>query len=137
MNPDYAELAKNVVEHLKAAAPLIGTGVATGIGRAAGGKILQNASDVLTWLRGKFTRPADSATLEQIQQDPSNLENWDDLGDRIRRALERDPSFREELMAVLPSEFLAPHISQNAPTIGNENVTIQNQGDSIISVNRP
>jgi hypothetical protein len=124
MDPNYAELANNLVEHLKAVGPLL----ARGIGRAAGGKMFEKATGVLTWLRGKFTRPADLGALEQIEQDPSNPDNWDDLGDRIRRALERDPDFREEFMAIIPSEFRAPYNIQTAITIGNGNVTIQNQG---------
>jgi len=131
---DYTEFAKNVVEYLQAAGPVVGTGVATGfgtgVGKAVGEKGFEKSRSLLTWLRNKFTRPADRGALDQFEQDPSDPGNCRDLMDQLRKALERDPAFQNELMALLPDDFPAPRTTQISTTIGDGNIAIQNTGDS-------
>jgi hypothetical protein len=131
---EFSELAQQVVEfvkpHVLAAA---GKLVADGVSEAR-----QHAGALFGWLKQKLTRPADAGALAGVEQDPTDQANWQDLADQLRKALERDEAFRQELLSRLLPDLPTSTTRQTAATVGDHNVTIQSTGNAAnIRVNKP
>ena len=126
---DYTELARVTVDFLK---PYL---VAAG-GKLAGDALSAAREKVFGWLKSKFTRPAQSGALEEAAQSPQDAGALEALQLQIRRALEQQEEFRQELIERLPKEVLPPGFSQAANVTGNANVVVQSTGKGNISVQR-
>jgi hypothetical protein len=120
---DYGALAHQTIEFLKSCMT------------AAGGKIA--AETVWNFLKGKFTKPAASGALEEVEQAPQNNTKWEVLKLQIKSALEEDDNFRKELEALLPKGVVEKAVTQTANNIGDNNITSQLSGSGSIQVNRP
>ena len=118
---DYAQLAQNTVEFLK---PYLaaGGGLLAKEGLSAAHKAL------FGWLKGRFTKPAQSAALDEAVQTPKDSGALESLQLQIRRALEQQEDFRKELLERLPNEF-HPQTVQTANVTGDHNKIVQNKGD--------
>lgn len=105
------------------------------IGEAAAGKIgeasAEAAGKVLGWLREKLTGRAREA-LDELEKAPADEDNQAVLRVQLRKAMEADPAFAEELRTLLPAEAMeAGAMVQNvsgagakaAQVRGNTNVT--------------
>ncbi len=90
----------------------------------------QQAGALFGWLKQKLTRPADAGALAGVEQDPDDQANWQDLADQLRKALERDEAFRQELLSRLPKDLPAAITRQTATTVGDRNITIQSTGSA-------
>ena len=123
---DYGALAHQTVEFMK---PFL---------TAAGEKIAQNqAGKLWDFLKGRFTKPAASGALQEVEQAPEEEDNWEALKIQLKRALKEDETFRKELVGLLPKEVMDAAVTQTATTIGNNNITSQLSGSGSIQVNRP
>jgi hypothetical protein len=121
---DYTELARVTVDFLK---PYL---------LAAGGKLVKDSlsaarEKAFNWLKTKFTKPAQSAALEEAAQSPQDAGAMEALQFQIRLALEKQEDFRKELLELLPKEIV-----QTANVTGNENVTVQSTGSGNINIQR-
>lgn len=121
---DYAKLAAETVGFLK---PYI---------IAAGGKLAKDSlhaarEKVFGWLKSKFTKPVQTAALEEALQSPQDAGAFESLQLQIRLALEKQEDFRKELLELLPKEIV-----QTADVTGNANVTIQTTGSGNINIQR-
>ena len=119
---DYAELAGASVSFLKpqlvaAGAKLVDDGLS-----AARAKLFD-------WLKGKFTKPAQSGVLEEAVQSPQDAGALETLQLQIRRALEQSEEFRRELLERLPPAF-AQTVKQTSIVNGSGNQVIQIAGQN-------
>lgn len=94
---DYGEMAKQSVEFLK---PLFA---------AAGGNMVKDGLEaarqkLYEWLKSRFTRPAQSGALQEAVEEPEKDVNWEALLVQVRKALEDDNSFADDLQKLLPEE---------------------------------
>jgi len=115
---DYAALSQQITAYLQ---PFLAGGGDLALGVAA------NA--IYDLIRRRFTRPAAAGALAEVEENPRSETNWEALRVQLRKALEEDPSFRDELLPLLPKELLAPSVSQQVTVIGNGNAIVQNTGD--------
>ena len=125
---DYSQLAHNTIEFLK---PCL---------LAEGGKLAKEGlsaahEKLFGWLKGKFTKPAQSAVLQEAVQTPQDAGALEALQLQIRQALEGQEEFRRELLERLPREF-HPGITQTANATGKENVIVQSTGSGSINIKR-
>jgi hypothetical protein len=124
---DYGALAHQTIEFLK---PVL---------TAAGGKIVKDKSgEIWEWLKSQFTtKPAAAAALNEVEQTPTNEDNWEALMVQIKKALKEDEGFGKRLVELLPKEVTERAISQKADIIGNSNITAQSAGSGSIHINQP
>jgi hypothetical protein len=124
---DYGALAHQTIEFLK---PVLA---------AAGGKIVKDkAGEIWEWLKSQFTtKPAAAAALNEVEQTPTNEDNWEALMVQIKKALKEDEGFGKRLVELLPKEVTERAISQKADITGNSNITAQSAGSGSIHINQP
>ena len=101
---DYGALAHQTIEFLK---PVLA---------AAGGKIVKDkAGEIWEWLKSQFiAKPAAAAALNEVEQTPTNEDNWEALMVQIKKALKEDEGFGKRLVELLPKEVTERAISQKA-----------------------
>jgi hypothetical protein len=124
---DYGALAHETIEFLK---PVLA---------AAGGKIVKDKTgEILEWLKSQFTtKLAAAAALNEVEQRPTNEDNWEALMVQIKKALKEDEGFGKRLVELLPKEVTERAISQKADITGNSNITAQSAGSGSIHINQP
>ena len=101
---------------------------------AAGARMVDDGLSVarakfFDWLKGKFTKPAQSGALEEAAQAPQDEGALEALTIQIRRSLEQSEEFRRELQELLPKGVV-----QTATVSGSGQVVIQSAGSGNISV---
>ncbi|MFZ2642233.1 MAG: hypothetical protein WA117_14640 [Verrucomicrobiia bacterium] len=106
----------------------------------AGGKLVEDSlsaarEKVVSWLKSKFTKPAQTAAVEVAAKAPHDADALEALQHQIQLALERDEAFRKQLLELLPEE-VKQGISQSMHVSGNGNVSIQSTGSGSTSVQR-
>jgi hypothetical protein len=121
---DYSQLAHNTIEFLK---PYLA---------AEGGKLAKEGLSaaherLFGWLKGRFTKPAQSGALAEAVQSPQDAGVLEALQVQIRRALEQQEEFRKELLERLPKEY-HPQTTQtmNVTGHGNKSAQISGTGNS-------
>jgi hypothetical protein len=124
---DYTALAHAGVVFLtpylaKAAGKLVDTGLDAG------------REQLWNWLKGKFTKPAQSGALQLAAKTPDDAEALDALRYQLERALQQDAAFRKELEELLPREVVKA--AQNMSISGNNNVGVQNAGGGSVNIRR-
>jgi hypothetical protein len=124
---NYAEIARATVMFL------------TPYFTAAGGKLVEDGlsvarEKVVSWLKSKFTKPAQVAALEVASKSPRDADALEALEHHIQRAMDQDEAFRKELLALLPKDALPPGIAQTTVVTGNKTVVVQSTGSGDIRV---
>ena len=124
---DFSALACSTVEFLKPHLLVAG-------GKLAADGLSAAREKLFSWLKEKFTRPAQAGALEEATAAPEDATNLEALTLQIRKALEQDETFRRELAALLPKEN-QPGFSQNIGTVSGDNNKLgQAQGGSTIHI---
>jgi hypothetical protein len=117
---DYSQLAQSTVDFLK---PVL---VAEG-GKIAAAGVGAAGKELLSWLKGRFTKPSQHAVLEEAVQSPEDSGALEALQLQIRLALERQEEFAKDLLERLPKEF-RPQTAETMIVIGDNNKGVQNTG---------
>ena len=128
MNADWnaVQLGQAALEQLKQYLPMAGALVASGGLQEAGKKLV-------TWLQEKLTSKAAAGALEEAVADPTDQTKLEALAIQIKAAIEKDPDFREGLLARIPQDWMSG-LRLEVRQQGDGNVAVQNlgQGNTII-----
>lgn len=116
-----------------------------------GGKDIVNkaANDLYSWVKGKFTKPAQKEKIDALKADPDNKQVREDAKKLLDSSLDFDAIDEDELTAAAKSfeqtilkdhpEWLANSgvkIKNNSIVIeGDKNIAIQDVKDSDININ--
>jgi ribosomal protein S11 len=100
--------------------PLVGPYLAQEVAESAAGEA---GKAVFEWLKEKLTGAAAQETIEDLAKDPESETNRQGLEVAVKKALQQDEGFREEL-----AKLLQQYGDQIAKVQGNANKVVQAQG---------
>ena len=102
----------------------IGEGAATEIGKEAGGKLVG-------WLRAKLGERGGKA-LDDLAAEPNNADRQADLREQLAKALQANPAFARELVAMLPADARGTDImTQTVSGAGAKGAQVKGSANNI------